>query len=178
MKFFCRPSECSSGAFAASRVGRQVRSSCLLWSWFWLGCQSGEAQQHHQYGNCDQGHVWVLKVNSSLCPVSTYMSHYSCDFSLIFMWSVHPVEYIYKPLVSCSYILSLFPLTFTVVALRLTYTVHRVLRTFSCAYHAASTVRATPSYIPKQALCRLYKKSGLGEMRWDHVTMIRYNQEW
>jgi len=28
-----------------------------------------------------------------------------------------------------------------------------------------SSVRATPLYIPKQALCRLYKKSGSGEMR-------------
>jgi len=28
-----------------------------------------------------------------------------------------------------------------------------------------STVRATPSNIPKQALCGLYKNSGLGEMR-------------
>jgi len=39
-------------------------------------------------------------------------------------------------------------------------------------------VRATPSYIPKWASCRLYKKSGLGEMRCDGVIIIRYDQEW
>jgi len=39
-------------------------------------------------------------------------------------------------------------------------------------------VRATPSYIPKWASCRLYKESGLGEMRYNDVIMIRYNQEW
>jgi len=40
-----------------------------------------------------------------------------------------------------------------------------------------SSVRETLSYILKWASCRLYKKSGLGEMRYDGVIMIRYNQE-
>jgi len=39
-------------------------------------------------------------------------------------------------------------------------------------------VRATPSNILKWAMCGLYKKSGLGEMRFDGVIMIRYNQGW
>jgi len=48
---------------------------------------------------------------------------------------VHPVEYIYKVLVFHSYILSLFPLTFTVVALKLTYTVSRILRKCSAVHN-------------------------------------------
>jgi len=39
-----------------------------------------------------------------------------------------------------------------------------------------SSIRATPSNIPKQALCRLYKNSGSGEMRlmgWSWLDMIR-----
>ena len=41
-----------------------------------------------------------------------------------------------------------------------------------------SSVRATPLYILKWVLCRLYKKSGSGEMRFDGVIVIGYNQEW
>jgi len=40
------------------------------------------------------------------------------------------------------------------------------------------SVRATLLYIPKQALCGLYKKSGSGEMRFDGVIVIGYDQEW
>jgi len=38
---------------------------------------------------------------------------------VLFVWSMHPVEYVYEAPVFHSYNLSLFPLTFTVVALGL-----------------------------------------------------------
>jgi len=44
--------------------------------------------------------------------------------------------------------------------------------------YGMNLVRATLLNILKWALCGLYKKSGLGEMRFDGVIVIRYNQEW
>jgi len=38
-------------------------------------------------------------------------------------------------------------------------------------------VRATPLNILKWVSCRLYEKSGSGEMRFDGVIMIGYDQE-
>jgi len=68
--------------------------------------------------------IWLVLKHISpyaLLAITGHITHVT--FGLICMWSVHQVEYIYKPSVLYSYNLSLFPLTFTVVVLRLTYMV-------------------------------------------------------